>query len=245
MNRQRSISLVALLGLGLGIAAVVVAVVAVVGYRGGDLHFVTAINVFEWAVYTAGAALLVSLVGIGFSRPGGARRGLTAALLGLVLALPLVWAGVMFEYTARAYPPINDITTDTEDPPTFWEVPNPAAYPGPQVAAQQQAGYPDLGPLMLSLPPERVFELAGAVARDMGWEIVSEDTMDLQIEAVATSFLFGFPDNVAVRVMDEGGQTRVDVRSHSRLGQIDRGANAKRIRAFLEALDQHASSDQS
>ncbi len=239
MNKRQSISRMALLGLALGITAVGVAVVSVSGYRGGDMHFVTALSVFEWAVYTAAAALLVSLIGLWLTRPGGGRRGLSAALLGLVLALPLVWAGVMFEVTARAYPPINDISTDTEDPPTFWEVPNPAAYPGPQVAALQREAYPDLGPLMLGLAPERVFELAGEVARNMGWEIVSEDTMEMQIEAVSTSFLFGFPDNVVVRIMDEDGQTRVDVRSHSRLGQIDRGANAKRIRAYLGALERH------
>lgn len=56
-----------------------------------------------------------------------------------------------FEYAARAYPPINDITTDTVDPPTFWDVPHPVIYPGEQVAALQRQGYPDLKPLELGM----------------------------------------------------------------------------------------------
>jgi len=46
---------------------------------------------------------------------------------------------------------------------------------------------------------------------------------------------------VAVRLQDDNGHTRVDVRSHSRLGKIDRGANAKRIRTYLSRLEQRAS----
>ena len=241
MTVKKRISITALLGLVTAVVAVTMAAMAVVGYRGGELHFVTALKDFEWGAYIAGAALVLSLAGLWLARPGGARRGLLPGLLGLVLALPLVVFIVNFEYAARAYPPINDITTDMEEPPSFWEVPNPVVYPGSQVAELQRQGYPDLKPLELAMDPAQAFELASAVARDMGWEIVSENADELQIEAVATSFLFGFEDYVAVRLQDANGHTRVDVRSHSRLGQIDRGANAKRIRAYLRALEQRAS----
>lgn len=240
MTAKKRVSITALSGLATAIAAVTMAAIAVTGYRDGELHFVTALSNFEWAAYVAVAGLALSLVGIWWARPGGARRGLLPGLLGALLSLPLVVFIVNFEYAARAYPPINDITTDTEDPPAFWDVPTPVTYPGEQVATLQHQGYPDIKPLELAMEPARAFELASAVAREMGWEIVSENSADLQIEAVDTTFLFGFKDNVAIRLQAEDGRTRVDVRSHSRLGRIDRGTNAKRIRRYLRALEQRA-----
>jgi len=222
-------------------AAVILAGKAVLGYRGGELHFVTALENFEWAAYIGVVAVVLCLVGLWLSRPSGGCRGLLPSLLGLVLSLPIAIYIANFEYAARAYPPINDITTDMNEPPNFWEVPNPVAYPGAKMAELQRQNYPDLKPLELTMDPAQVFKLASVLACDMGWEIVSEDTDELQIEAVATSFVFGFEDYVAVRLQDDNGHTRVDVRSHSRLGKIDRGANAKRIRTYLSRLEQRAS----
>lgn len=242
MTLKKRISITALLGLITALAAVIMATFAVVGYRGGKLHFVTALQNFEWAAYTAGVALAMSLAGLWLTRPRGTRRGLLPSLLGLLLGLPLVVYIGYFEYAARVYPPINDITTDTDDPPELWEVPNPVAYPGPKVAAMQQQGYPELRPLEVAMEPAQAFRFASDVAREIGWEIVSENISDLQIEAVATSFLFGFEDYVAVRLQDADGQTRVDVRSHSRLGRIDRGVNERRIRMYLRHLKQRVDS---
>jgi uncharacterized protein (DUF1499 family) len=187
------------------------------------------------AVYGAAAAFLLSIAGMVAARARG--RGLIVAILGVVLASPVLGMGIHWEYAARAYPPINDITTDTENPPEFWEIPNPVVYPGPEVAALQREAYPDLEPLVLALPPDTAFEQALALVRRTGWEVVSADEFDGQIEAVAETRLFGFKDDVAVRIGAEADHSRVDVRSHSRIGRIDRGTNAKRIRAYLVALE--------
>lgn len=237
---DKRISVTALTGLAAALVAVGMAAIAVIGYRSGELHFVTAVRNFQWAAYTAIGALLVSLAGLWLARPRGPRRGMIAGLLGAALSLPLVVFIANFEYAARAYPPINDITTDTEDPPAFWDVPKPTIYPGGKVADLQRAAYPDLESLDLALQPEPALEMATDVAREMGWEIVSRNSADLQIEAVDTTLLFGFKDNVAVRLRPDNGHTRVDVRSQSRLGRIDRGVNARRIRAYLDALAQRA-----
>lgn len=240
MTLKTRISITALLGLVTSMAAVIIAGKAVFGYRGGELHFVTALGDFERAAYIGVVAMFLCLAGLWPLRPRSPRRGLLPSLLGLVLSLPLAVYIANFEYAARTNPPINDITTDMEEPPSFWEVPNPVSYPGAEVAELQRQGYPDLKPLKLAMDADQVFKLASVLARDMGWEIVSEDADELQIEAVATSFLFGFEDYVAVRLKDANGHTRVDVRSHSRLGQIDRGANAKRIRSYLSSLEHRA-----
>ncbi len=57
------------------------------------------------------------------------------------------------------------------------------------------------------------------------------------IEATATTFWFGFKDDVVVRVRSTVNGSIVDVRSVSRVGQSDLGANAKRIRAILAGLE--------
>lgn len=240
MTTGRRISPWAVLALVVALVALAGAATAVLRYRAGEVHFTSALGTFQWSVYAGAAAVVLSLIGLWRSRRGGTRRGFLAAALALLLASPLVGYGVAFEVAARIYPPINDVTTSPEDPPMFWDVPNPQLYPGPEVAALQKEGYPELEPLVLDMGAARAFELATTVAREMGWEIVSRDPDSLKIEAVDTTLLFGFPDNVAVRVREVASGARVDVRSQSRLGRIDRGANARRINRYLDALEHEA-----
>ena len=71
----------------------------------------------------------------------------------------------------------------------------------------------------------------------MGWKIKEEDLTTGRIDATDTTFWYGFDDDITVRLRaSEGGGTIVDVRSLSRVGQSDLGANAARITAFLEQL---------
>ena len=57
-----------------------------------------------------------------------------------------------------------------------------------------------------------------------------------RLEAVDTTFWFGFKDDVVVRVRPEETGSRVDARSASRVGKGDAGTNARRLRRFLIAL---------
>ena len=185
----------------------------------------------------------VSLIGCVLARPGGPRRGLKWALLGITVGL--MSAGVPWSQLrmAQSVPQIHDITTDTANPPQFAAVlrlrevaPNPSTYGGPVVAAQQKEAYPDLAPEILDAPPDAVFEHALSAARTLGWSIVAAVPGEGRLEATDTTFWFGFKDDVVVRIAAEGTGSRVDVRSVSRVGRSDVGANAKRIRAFLKEL---------
>ena len=102
--------------------------------------------------------------------------------------------------------------------------------------AQQKKGYPDLGPLTFPAPPDRAFAAAEAAAQRLGWEIVAAAPAEGRLEATATTPWFGFKDDVVVRVTPAGTGSRVDMRSKSRVGRSDLGANAKRIRGFLAEL---------
>jgi uncharacterized protein (DUF1499 family) len=207
------------------------------------LDFRPALTLFRWAAYGGATAAVLSLLGVILARPGSPRRGFPLAVLGLVIGL--VVAGIPWQWWQKAQrlPFIHDITTDLENPPAFVAIllvradaPNSAEYGGPEVAAQQRTGYPDLGPLTLQVPPSQAFERALDAARAMGWEIVASEPTEGRIEATATTFWFGFKDDVVVRVTSTEGGSRIDVRSVSRVGQSDVGANAERITAYLERI---------
>ena len=100
-------------------------------------------------------------------------------------------------------------------------------------AAAQAAGYPDLTGLAAPLDAAASVERAAAVAEDLGWEVVNVDSEQGIVEATATTFWFGFKDDVVIRVRAEDSGSKVDLRSVSRIGLSDLGANAARIEKFL------------
>jgi uncharacterized protein (DUF1499 family) len=227
---------------GLAVATAVLAFLlfAVAGplTRLGVWHFRTGFSAMKWGAYLSHAALALALVALVVTRPR--RRALPAVIATVVLAGVTILVPWRLRQTARALPPIHDITTDLADPPPFVAVlplragaPNSAEYGGDSVAVQQRRGYPDLAPLQVAAPPAVAFRRAADAARAMGWEMVAADSAAGRVEATATTRWFGFKDDVVVRVRPDGAGSRVDVRSVSRVGGSDVGANAARIRAYL------------
>ena len=245
----RPLSRVALGGCVLALVAVLLLPLSGVGYRLGLWDFRPGLTVFRWAAYAGAAAAVVSLLGLFLTRPGSSRRGLALSVIGLLVGAVATWIPWQWWQVVKSVPLIHDITTDTETPPVFVAIlplradaPNSADYEGPELAAQQRAGYPHLKPLTVALPPAQTFTHALAVARSMGWELAASEPTEGRIEATDTTFWFGFKDDVVVRITPEGNGSRIDVRSVSRVGKSDVGANAKRITAFLERLARAVSS---
>ena len=166
-------------------------------------------------------------------------------LIGILLGV-VVLAILGSQYSAASsVPPIHNISTDTVNPPQFDKIvairsaanSNPLAYDTATLAPQQMAAYPWVKSLTLTASADDVVDRAEAVMRDMGLEIVSANKITGLVEATATTFWFGFKDDVAVRVQAAAdGGTLVDVRSVSRVGQSDLGANAARIGEILKGL---------
>ena len=194
------------------------------------------LTVFRWSAYFAMVAGLLCVLLLAL--PAGRRRGIAAPIVALTVALAALYAPLQFQRQARAVPPINDITTDTENPPRYMTTQR--RYPGTDFARQQRAAYPDIAPALLALAPREAFARALAVAEAMGWEVVGRDPANGTIEAVDSTKWFGFKDDIAIRVsaMSPGSPnlSRVDVRSKSRVGRSDLGINARRIRAYLQQL---------
>jgi uncharacterized protein (DUF1499 family) len=239
------VSLAALL---LAVGSAAAAILAGFGSRAGWWHFRIGFQILTWAAYGGLAGAVLGLMAALASLWGGPRRGAWPALIALVIGLLVVGIPWQMKRTAQQVPAIHDITTDTDNPPGFLAVlllrkdaPNSAEYGGPDIAAQQRAAYPDLEPRLLPVPMQKAFAQALEAAEAMGWDIVATDAQEGRIEATDTTFWFGFKDDVVVRIQSRGDESLVDVRSVSRVGKSDVGANAQRIRAYLRKLDRAGS----
>jgi len=217
-----------------GVASLGLFAAAVYGFRFGNWPWPQAYSLATYAVWAGFAGLVAGALAL-VLRVRWRAGGLGITMLGIALSLPLSGLGAWFDISARLTPPINDISTDITDPPVFWFTVIPTDYP-PANAAPQRAAYPDVQPLTLPMPMDAAFNAALALVQARGWQVLSADREAAQIEAIATSPLFAFQDEVALRLVPEGEETRIDMRSRSRLGQIDRGANARRIKTFLSDL---------
>jgi len=207
------------------------------GARLGLWDFRFGFLLMRYSAYVGIAALV--LVTLTLLIPS-ARRGQGSKLLvALGIAAIVVWIPWQILQQARAVPPIHDITTDTDNPPPFEAIvplradaPNPVTYAGVNSARQQLAAYPDIQTMVLPTAPRIAFDQALAAARDLGWEIVAAVPDLGRIEATDTSFWYGFKDDVVIRVAGADRESRIDIRSKSRVGKSDLGKNAERIRAF-------------
>jgi uncharacterized protein (DUF1499 family) len=198
--------------------------------------------------YTFGAGVLLGVFTLVTSLiplirgPSDNRR---RALVGLLAAVIIIGTVVFVAGPNSDVPRINDITTDTQDPPVFVHAKTLAdnaardmTYPGDEFAKQQKEGYPDLAPLRLQMLPDQAFSRVQLAARSMpGWQITSENPQGLRLEGFETSALFRFVDDFVIEVRKaDGGDSEIQMRSKSRVGRGDVGANAKRIEAFFARL---------
>jgi len=231
----------------LAVIGILVLASAGMGYRLGWWGLRPAFNVLRFSVYGAIVVAAVGLVALVASFAVRHWVAVAGATLAILLAVGTAAVPLAMQRAAQSVPHIHDITTDTETPPAFVALrgvrersPNGADYGGPAVAAEQRRGYPDLAPLSLRVPPDRAFAMVEATAKALGWQVSAVVPAEGRLEATDTTKWFGFKDDIVVRVAPTLDGSRVDIRSVSRLGQSDLGANARRIHAFLAALSARA-----
>jgi uncharacterized protein (DUF1499 family) len=193
----------------------------------------------------AAAAAVLSFVTLALGRSQLRLRAVTMLSGALLLGAVLAYVPWQYSRTRDALPRIHDITTDTDNPPMFRAVlpareaerANSVDKRDPQLAQLQKAAYPDLAPVITSLPATRAFDEALQVAKSMpGWTIVAVDVDAGRIEASQRSRWFGFTDDIVLRIVGDEPGSRIDMRSTSRQGRSDYGVNAARIRAYMDAL---------
>jgi hypothetical protein len=232
--------------------------------------FALALLVVDWGLHRTGTlstpvALTVAGVAFGAAALGvlaglyaavsiwiRGRNGASRVAVGLITA-GLLWLGPVAAIpTLTALPSVNDISTDTANPPKYVALvkdrgagSNSTTYPGERVARQQLLAYPDLRTFVVDRSADEVFDLAVRAAagrKGLGWKIKTEEPPSLRplkpglIEATERTTLVGFTDDIVIRVAGTESEARVDIRSSSRFGRHDLGANANRVRRFIREL---------
>ena len=219
----------------------------------GSIVGVLSLLMFVGGPLLAYLRVLPPLAGFGLMALGGLIGFLatTAALAGMIasssgpplgfLGLPPALFIIYGILLGMSVPRINDISTDLEDPPAFDKA---HSFPGnsgrdlsfpESFAPLIREGYPTMQPLSVNKPADETFDAVRRIAES--WEPLQQVHVDPDtrtIEGFVETRLFRFHDDVVIRVrpLDEG--SRIDMRSKSRDGQGDFGANAKRIGAFFD-----------
>lgn len=231
--------------LALAFAALLLLAAGPLGWRAGWWHYRIAFSVLmPWSGYCGIAAAVLGLPGMTAAFVAGRRRYIAAALAAFLLGGAIAYVPWHYERMRGSVPRINDITTDTDNPPQYRAVlpareadgANPVEYEGVKAAQIQHRAYPDIAPIMSGSPPKAAFERALDIAEKLGWTIVASDPAAGRIEASQSSRWFGFTDDISIRITPKETGSRVDIRSTARFGRRDYGVNATRVRNFLAAF---------
>lgn len=241
-------SLIARWSRALGAFAVPVLIIAVAGHRFGLMTTDHAVVLSLAAFACAAAALLFGLIAAAFVWHDG-RLGARHAVRGIVYACLVLAPAGWVAFEAWHYPRLVDVATDAVDPPMYHQTAfarvGLANSPTPPPLAERQrikSVTPDLVTRRFTVGSDLLFAVTRRQVEAEGWAITEltppqGDGDRGRIEAEARSFVFGFRDDVVIRILPEPNGARLDLRSSSRWGQHDLGRNARRLRAFLDDLD--------
>jgi uncharacterized protein (DUF1499 family) len=239
----------------LAVFAVVAVVVSIIIVRFDFLEMKPALATFFGGLAIAGLSILFGLAGFAAIWQNGSRgmaRILLAFLIdGAILAYP-AYQALLY----RKLPHIYDITTDPIDPPRFdalsrlrtGDGTNTAVYAGLYSAEQQRQFYPDIEPIELEIPVDRAYAIARQLVIKRKWTVIDEREPQPprrigRIEAVARTPIMGFREDISIRVVPDGDDSRVDIRSASRYFDSDLGSNAARVTKFIDDLNTAADTD--
>jgi len=218
-------------------------ILTVLLHRFGTLATPAAMNLLAVSIGGLFLSILVAVIGlirIWFGGQIGAAQaftGIAIALLGL--ALPLYYLSNFF-----LLPRLNDIETTPRQPMQFKQLAamrpadaNRIEQPDLAAAEVQEKAYPDIRPMELERSATETFDIVHEAVKRLGWNVVlneppAEDEPG-RIEATTRTMIMGYTDDVLVRVTGDDARAFIDVRSVSRYGMHDLGANAHHIRTLF------------
>jgi uncharacterized protein (DUF1499 family) len=98
--------------------------------------------------------------------------------------------------------------------------------------------FPELRTRNFSLPADVLYaKVKQAVGQLPRWEIIESSDDRRELNAVVTTKLFRFKDDVTINVVPEpGGRPALMIRSTSRVGKGDLGANTRHVLDVYDAL---------
>ncbi len=246
-----------LCSIGLTVVVIGAVVAALCGpiSQTGLYGFGIAFTILRYAIYFMGVGAALCLAGFVFgiiAYKGDVLSNAATGLLGIIISTAVFL--VPYSQLSRGAPPIHEVTTDFDNPPAFVDVvplrvaaeaANPPEYVAKierfgrtfDVMQMQKDNYPDIQPLQFeNTNYEEVYAKALAGVEEMNWTLVSANPQTGRIEAYDKTPWMGFIDDVVIRVEAQPMAYEIDIRSKSRVGFGDVGANAKRVRDYLRKV---------
>jgi uncharacterized protein (DUF1499 family) len=225
--------------------SVVLILAAGVLHRLFELDTPVALNLFMLAFIGAAVAIVLAAFALVLIWQYGF-RGTGSALVAIAISVCVLMWPVSLLPTLQSLPVINDVSTDTLNPPEFEEIAklrpagaNPSVFSGkPELQAK---AYPDLRTMSVQRDAAETLTLVGQALRKLHMDVVREAAPEGRtglgfVEAIDRTLVLGFYDDVVVRVAANGSGALVDIRSASRFGRHDLGSNAERVRKIMTAL---------
>jgi uncharacterized protein (DUF1499 family) len=239
----------------LAVFSVIAVAVSILIVRFGFLEMKPAIATFFGALGLAALSILIGLAGFAAIWQNGT-RGMSRILVAFVIDAVVLAYPAYLTLQYRKLPPIHDITTDPIDPPRFEALgrlragdgANTAVYAGLYSAEQQRQAYPDIEPVELQISVDRAYAITLQLVNKRKWLVIDERAPQPprrigRIEAVARTPIMGFREDVSIRVVPDGDDSRVDIRSSSRYFESDLGSNAQRITKLIDDINTAAEAD--
>lgn len=104
------------------------------------------------------------------------------------------------------------------------------------VVTRDDNPFPELRPQSYRMAPLALFIKVDEAVEALGWSVAKRDADAFTLHAVVTTRWLRFKDDVWIHLEPHGDQVVVQVRSASRIGKGDLGANARHVMDFYAAL---------
>jgi hypothetical protein len=218
-------------------------ILTVILHRLGGVSTPVAMNLLAVGVIGLVAAIVLAFSGLGRIWFGG-QLGASEAVAGILVAIAGLALPIWFISQFATLPALTNVDTSPRAPTTFRRLAslrpadaNRLEEPDEEAVKLQEVAYPDIRTMELERSATEVFDLVLEAVRRLEWNIeMSEAPRDApagRIEATDRTMIMGFTDDVVVTVTGDDTHALVNVRSVSRYGPHDLGANATRIRTLF------------
>lgn len=221
----------------LAYSSILVMAIGAVGVRFAGLPYQSGLLLFSLGGLLSLTSIIASALFTRRTPTDEGRRRLSRAA---IIALPAIILFSLNLFRGASSPLIHDITTNIENPPQFMKAAelrksddNSLIY-DENIGGLQSAAYPDIQTLSSSISVASAQQKALQIASNLNWVVYYQETG--HIEALVRSFWFGFTDDLVIRIEASAQGSNIDLRSASRVGKGDLGANAHRIAQFLRAF---------
>ena len=241
------------------IAAIPVALVAAIAIalRLGLIDWRSGLSdlTLDWPYRFALVGLVSGLLAIFAALFAGFGRFWRRALFSLAAPVAVMGGLIWLSLIQQAYPPLHDVATDWNHPIPFSHAliaaRGPRANPveaDPVIAADggrfmnrrvaevNADTCPQAHSIVLPVTEAEAFNRAKTAVTGAGLTVLTDEPEEGRIEATGSNLLFGFRNDLAVRIQPQGGESRIDLRSSSRESPYDFGSNCAQVSRLVAMI---------